>query len=170
MKASGVAAESLKPAACPLVLLVVHRSFSSGALGFAQRSLLLLSSLLVLGSCARRPLSFSPVSAVIWLECHWISVMRPIDFGPDDYIYAGVRVLPVLLFAPWGSSEDNVEVGRSLRDGAQLLDADRRFKGGQIWLGVKSSFSIPKRVLASFSRRMAERTYSSTFPRLSALE
>src|SRR5262249_39657445 len=75
------------PAACPLVLLVVHRGFSSGALGFAQRSLLFLSSLFVLGSCARCPLSFSPVSAVIWLECHWISFVRPIDFGPDHYIY-----------------------------------------------------------------------------------
>jgi hypothetical protein len=91
---------NLKLAACRLALLVVHRGFGSSALSFAQRSLLLLPSLFILSSCARCPLSFSSVSAVIWLECHLISVMGPIDFGPDNYIYARVRVLPVLLFAP----------------------------------------------------------------------
>ena len=55
-------------------LFVIRRSFSCVALGFAQCSLLLPLSLLVLGSCARRPLSFSPVSTVIRLECHRISL------------------------------------------------------------------------------------------------
>jgi CspA family cold shock protein len=45
----------------------------------------------------------------------------PIDFGPDGYIYARVRVLPVLLFALPGFPKDNVEIGRGLHDGAQAL-------------------------------------------------
>jgi hypothetical protein len=55
-------------------LLVIRRDFRCLALSFAQRSLLVPNSLFVLGSCARRPLSFSPVSAVVWFESHWISV------------------------------------------------------------------------------------------------
>ena len=56
---------------CPVVC------FSSGgasaiALGFAQRSLLLLFSLFFLGACACCPLSLGPVSTVIRLECHWL--------------------------------------------------------------------------------------------------
>jgi hypothetical protein len=34
---------NLRPVVCPLALLVVHRGFSSGALGFAHRSLCLSS-------------------------------------------------------------------------------------------------------------------------------
>ena len=40
--------------------------FGCAALSFAKRSLLVLPSLFFLGPCARRSLSFSPVSPVIW--------------------------------------------------------------------------------------------------------
>src|SRR5262249_60017575 len=61
-----------KSQAHPLALLVIRRGFGCVALSFAQRNLLVLPSLFFLGPCACCPLSFSPVSTVIWLECHWI--------------------------------------------------------------------------------------------------
>jgi hypothetical protein len=54
-----------------LVIRLIRRSFGRIALGLAQRNLFFLLSLLFLGPCARCPLSFGPVSAVIRLECHW---------------------------------------------------------------------------------------------------
>src|SRR5215510_423440 len=53
-------------------LLLIRRGFGCLALGFAQRSLLLLFSLFFLGACACCPLSLGPVSTVIRLECHWL--------------------------------------------------------------------------------------------------
>jgi CspA family cold shock protein len=38
------------------------------------------------------------------------------------------EILPALLFAREGSSQDNVGFGRKLRDVVQLTDADRRFQ------------------------------------------
>jgi hypothetical protein len=63
---------SAKSQAYPLALLVIRRGFGCVALSFAQRNLLVLLSLFFLAPCACCPLSFSPVSTVIWLECHWI--------------------------------------------------------------------------------------------------
>jgi hypothetical protein len=59
-----------KSQACPSALLVIRRGFGRIALSFAQRNLLVLLSLFLLAPCACCPLSFSPVSTVIWLECH----------------------------------------------------------------------------------------------------
>jgi hypothetical protein len=53
-------------------LLLIRRGFGCLALGFAQRSLLLLFSLFFLGACACCPLSLGPVSTVIRLECYWL--------------------------------------------------------------------------------------------------
>jgi hypothetical protein len=41
-----------------------------GALGFAQRRLLILPALFLVGLSAGRPRSLSSISSVIWLECH----------------------------------------------------------------------------------------------------
>src|SRR5262249_45355499 len=77
-------------------LLLIRRGLGCLALGFAQRSLLLLFSLFFLGACACCPLSLDPVSTVIRLECHWLPPCAAGWFSPRDYIYARVRVLPVL--------------------------------------------------------------------------
>src|SRR5262249_38806173 len=50
----------------PLALLVIQRGLGCVALSFAQRNLLVLLSLFFLAACACCPLSFSPVSTVIW--------------------------------------------------------------------------------------------------------
>src|SRR5215510_10253449 len=60
------------PSRLPGRLLLIRRGFGCLALGFAQRSLLLLFSLFFLGACACCPLSLGPVSTVIRLECHWL--------------------------------------------------------------------------------------------------
>src|SRR5262244_102692 len=60
------------PSRLPGRLLLIRRGFGCLALGFAQRSLLLLCSLFFLGACACCPLSLGPVSTVIRLECHWL--------------------------------------------------------------------------------------------------
>src|SRR6266481_6575865 len=65
-----VFSSAAKSQACPLALLVIRRGFGCVALSFAQRNLLVLLSLFLLAPCACCPLSFSPVSTVIWLECH----------------------------------------------------------------------------------------------------
>jgi hypothetical protein len=67
-----VFSSATKSQAYPLASLVIRRGFGCVALSFAQRKLLVLPSLFFLGPCACCPLSFSPVSTVIWLECHWI--------------------------------------------------------------------------------------------------
>src|SRR6516165_5189635 len=68
-------------------LLLIRRLFGSLALGFAQRSLLFLFSLFLLGACARCPLSLGPVSTVIRLECHWLPLGAAGSFGaPRLYI------------------------------------------------------------------------------------
>src|SRR3954468_17584161 len=72
-----------------------------------------------------------------------------------------------LLFAPEGSSQDNVEVGRKAARVRRSQTLTGVFRGGQIWLKVQSSFSIHKRALDSFSRPTAERTYSSISPQWS---
>jgi hypothetical protein len=82
--------------------LFVGRGFRCLALGFAQCSLFIPNSLFVLGSCARCPLSFSPVSPVIWFECHWFSVMCGLICYSTIMYMTNVRVLPVLLFARLG--------------------------------------------------------------------
>src|SRR5262245_36960643 len=84
----------------PSDLLVVRRSFGRIALGLAQRELFFLLSLLFLGLCARCPLPFGSVSAVIWLECHWNPLMRRVAFVAARHIYDLVRVLPVLVICP----------------------------------------------------------------------
>src|SRR5262249_51354739 len=53
-------------------------------------------SLFFLGACACCPLSLGPVSTVIRLECLGSLLVRRVDLVPHDYIYARVRVLPVL--------------------------------------------------------------------------
>src|SRR5262245_14694893 len=53
-------------------LVLIQLGFGCLALDFAQSSLLLLSSLFLLGACACRHLSLGPVSTVIRLECHWL--------------------------------------------------------------------------------------------------
>ena len=45
-----------------------------GALGFAQRDLLVLLSLFLLAPSACRPRSLGSISSVIWLECHGVLV------------------------------------------------------------------------------------------------
>src|SRR5262249_51298744 len=57
------------PSRLPRRLLLIRRGFGCLALGFAQRSLLLLFSLFFLGACACCPLSLAPVGAVIGLKC-----------------------------------------------------------------------------------------------------
>src|SRR5260370_7948544 len=85
-----------------LALLVIRRGFGCGPIGFAQRKLLILLSLLFLGPCARCPLSFSPVSTVIWLECHWILLCgRLISYLPTIYMHLFGLCLS-LLFARLG--------------------------------------------------------------------
>ena len=85
-----------EPSRLPGRLLLIRRGFGCVALGFAQRSLLLLFSLFFLGACACCPLSLGPVSTVIRLECHWLPPCAAGCLVPRDYIYARVRVLPVL--------------------------------------------------------------------------
>ncbi len=102
--------------ASQLVLFVISRSFGRGALGFAQCSLLLPLSLLVLGSCACRPLSLSPVSAVIWFKCHWISVMYESD------LLAGQPCLSAM--DPTSRAMTSREVEDSLS--VQTRDMDRK--------------------------------------------
>ena len=48
----------------------VSRRFGCVTLGFALRSFFVLSSLFFFAPRARCSLSFSPISAVVWLECH----------------------------------------------------------------------------------------------------
>jgi len=144
-----IARQSRSPAAKsrahPLVLLVIRRGFGCGAISFAQRNLLILLSLFFPGPCARCPLSFSPISTVIWLERHCIPLMRQVDFGPANHIYASVRVLPVLAICPpralpktTSKSDARLRCAMSCRSQTPI----GVFKGGRIWLKVKSSFSI----------------------------
>jgi cold shock protein len=96
-----------KSRACPLALLVIRRGSGCGALSFAQRKLLILLSLFFLGPCARCPLSFSPVSTVVWLECHWIHICPPrLGLYPKTTLKSDAR----------------------LRDVVQIADANRRFQ------------------------------------------
>src|SRR6266404_570569 len=69
----GSAAKSRAYPSALLVIspLVIRRGFCCVALSLAKRNLLVLLSLFLLGPCACCPLSFNPVSAVIWPECHW---------------------------------------------------------------------------------------------------
>src|SRR6516225_1391499 len=75
------------PSRLPGRLLLIRRGFGCLALGFAQRSLLLLFSLFFLGAYACCPLSLGPVSTVIRLECHWLPPCAAGRFGaPRLYI------------------------------------------------------------------------------------
>jgi hypothetical protein len=86
----------------PLALLVIRRGFGCVALSLAQRNLLVLPSLFFLGPCACCPLSFSPVSTVVWLECHWILLCGGlISYLQTIYMYAFEFCLS-LLFARLG--------------------------------------------------------------------
>ena len=101
-----IARQSRSPAAKsrahPLVLLVIRRGFGCGAISFAQRNLLILLSLFFLGPCARCPLSFSPISTVIWLERHCIPLMRQLILDlPTIYMHLFGFCLS-LLFARLG--------------------------------------------------------------------
>src|SRR6266508_1606304 len=100
-----------------------------------------------------------------------VPLLWRVDFVSQIHIYALVRVLPVLAICPPRAlPKTTLKSDTRRRDVAQVMDADRRFTGGQIWLKVKSSFSIHKRALASFSRPTADRTCSSIFPQSSAPE
>jgi len=57
-----------------LVMLVIWRVFRFIAFRFAQRSFLVLLSLLFFATRACRPLSFGAISTVVWLECHWLLI------------------------------------------------------------------------------------------------
>jgi hypothetical protein len=51
-------------------------------------------------------------------------LMRRVDFVPDNYIWARVRVLPVLAICPPRAfPKDNVEVGRALLSNGRLFEA-----------------------------------------------
>jgi len=79
--------------AYPLALLLIRWDFDLIALSFAERSLLVFLSLFFLAPCACCPLSLSPVSTVIWLECHWILLCGAwVDFALGSLIYMLVRV------------------------------------------------------------------------------
>ena len=88
--------------AYPLALLLIRWDFDRIALSFAERSLLVFLSLFFLAACACRPLSFSPVSTVIWLECHWILLCGGlISYLVTLYMHVFEFCLS-LLFAPLG--------------------------------------------------------------------
>src|ERR1700738_64507 len=57
----------------------VSRRFDRVTLGFALRSFFVLSSLFFFAPRARCSLSFSPISAVVWLECHRNLFCWPVD-------------------------------------------------------------------------------------------
>src|ERR1700758_995200 len=68
------------PGAYALALLFVQsrigfirRRLDFGALGFAQRSFLVLLSLFLLAPSTCRPRSLGSISSVIWLKCHDVS-------------------------------------------------------------------------------------------------
>lgn len=105
----------------PTTLRVIRRGFSCVALSFAQRSLLVPPSLFLLGSGARRPLSFCPIPAVVRFECHWIPVMRWIDLPPGNHIYARVRFyLSLLLARPGLLPKATLKSDVRLRDVARV--------------------------------------------------
>jgi len=52
----------------------IRRRPDFGALGFAQRNLLVLLSLFLLAPSTCRPRSLGSISSVIWLECHGVLV------------------------------------------------------------------------------------------------
>src|SRR5258708_31522927 len=94
-----------------------------------------------------------------------VPLMRRVDFVAENYIYARVRVLPVLAICPPRALPKTTLKSDVMLRRSQTLTGV--FKGGQIWLKVQSSFSIHKKALVSFTRPTAERTYSSIFPRSS---
>jgi len=61
----------------------VFRRFGRVTLGFALRSFFVLSSLFFFAPRARCSLSFSPISAVVWLECHRNLFCWPVDIMRD---------------------------------------------------------------------------------------
>jgi hypothetical protein len=65
-------------------LIVIRRRFEWGAFGFALRGFFLFFSLFFLPASTRCPLPFSPISTVVWLECHVILVIRRVDIIPDN--------------------------------------------------------------------------------------
>ena len=110
--------------AYPLALLVIRRGFGCVALSFAQRNLLVLLSLFFLAACACCPLSFSPVSSVIWLECHWILLCGGLISYTGNPIYARVRVLPALAVCPPRALlKTTLKLDATLRDVAQVVNA-----------------------------------------------
>jgi hypothetical protein len=96
-----------------LALLVIRRGFGfrfvCAAFSFAQRSLLVLPFLFFLGPCACCSLSFSPVSPVVWLECHEVlSCGGLISYLPAIYMVLFKFACPCYLSAQ-GTSRDNVK-------------------------------------------------------------
>jgi hypothetical protein len=51
----------------------IRRRLRFGALGFAQRGVLVSLSLFLLAPSTCRPRSLGSISSVIWLKCHWVS-------------------------------------------------------------------------------------------------
>src|SRR6266540_1321240 len=101
------------------------------ALSFAQRSLLVLLSLFLFASRPCRSRSFSSISSVVWLECHWDDpLVRPVDFVPSwPYIWC-VRGFACLCY--WSARalpETTLNSDAGLCDVVQPIDADRRFRG-----------------------------------------
>jgi cold shock protein len=95
-----------------LVIRLTRRGFGRVTLSFAQRSLLLFLFLPFLAPRAVSPLSFSPISTVIWLECHWILRCGGLISCPATPYMRPFEFLPALLFARQGTSQDNAEIGR----------------------------------------------------------
>ena len=82
-------------------LLVIRRGFGCAALRLAERNLLVLPSLFFLAPCACGSLSFSPVSPVIWLECHEVLLCGGlISYLATIYgCYSNLPLLIICLFA-----------------------------------------------------------------------
>src|SRR6266436_319486 len=58
-----------------------------------------------------------------------VPLMRRVDFVADNYIYALVRVLPVLAICPPRAlPKTTLKSDARRRDVAQVMDADRRFQ------------------------------------------
>src|SRR5437899_6630583 len=100
-----------------------------------------------------------------------VPLIRRVDFVAENYIYALVRVLPVLAICPPRAlPKTTLKSDARRRDVAQVMDADRRFHRRPDMAQGKVKFFNSQRALASFSRPTADRTYSFIFPQSSAPE
>ncbi len=108
-------------------MFVIRRGFGCGALSFAQRSFLVLLSLFLFALCACRPRSFSSISSVIWFECHWILLVRRVDFVLNGFIYVRVRGFACPCYLPARAHpETTLNSNAKLRDVVQLTARDQQ--------------------------------------------